>query len=101
MVQLAPVALGDMGKRILGNLSKYILDKPKTREEENEMITTSTSSFFDGHFTFLPDEPHSDPEIGADTRVKVSVNVVFQPVSLLFRLARTGEISHTSSVRST
>ena len=30
-----------------------------------------TSSFLHGNFTLLADEPHSDPEIGADTRVKV------------------------------
>ena len=35
-------------------------------DEEN-----MTSSFLHGNFTLLADEPHSDPEIGADTRVKV------------------------------
>jgi len=43
---------------------KYIIDKQQTNDDIK-------SSFFHGPFTLLPDEPHLDPEIGADTRVKV------------------------------
>ena len=67
MIEISPNALGDIGKRILSNILKYIVDKQQTNDEDS-----MTTSFFHGHFTLLPDEPHSDPEIGADTRVKVS-----------------------------
>ena len=67
MIQISPIVLGDIGKRILTNISKYIVDKQQTDDEEEDMST----SFFHGHFTLLSDEPHSDPEISADTRVKV------------------------------
>jgi hypothetical protein len=67
MIQISPTALGDIGKRILNNISKYIIDKQSTNDDEDNM----TSSFLHGNFTLLADEPHSDPEIGADTRVKV------------------------------
>lgn len=67
MVQIVPTKVGDLGKRILLNISKYIVEKVNQTEDEDEM----TTSFFDGHFTLLPDEPHIDPEISADTRVKV------------------------------
>jgi hypothetical protein len=67
MIQISPNALGEMGKRILSNISKYIIDKQQTNDDEDNM----TTSFFHGNFTLLPDEPHSDSEIGADTRVKV------------------------------
>jgi len=66
MVQIAPTKVGDLGKRILLNISKYIVEKVNQTEDEDEMAT----SFFEGHFTLLPDEPHIDPEISADTRVK-------------------------------
>jgi hypothetical protein len=68
MIQISPTALGDIGKRILNNISKYIVDKQQTNDNDDEDMT---SSFLHGNFTLLPDEPHSDPEIGADTRVKV------------------------------
>jgi hypothetical protein len=64
MIQISPHTLGDIGKRILTNISKYIVDKQQTNDDEDR-------SFFHGNFTLLPDEPHSDSEIGADTRVKV------------------------------
>ncbi|CAF3778931.1 unnamed protein product [Rotaria sp. Silwood1] len=66
MIQISPIVLGDIGKRILTNISKYIVDKQQTNDNENNM----TTSFFHGNFTLLPDEPHADPEIGADARVK-------------------------------
>ena len=71
MIQISPNALGEMGKRILSNISKYIIDKQQTNDDEDNM----TTSFFHGNFTLLPDEPHSDPEIGADTRVKVILEI--------------------------
>jgi len=71
MIQISPIALEDIGKRILSNISKYIVDKQQTNDDEDNMNT----SFFHGNFTLLPDEPHSDPEIGADARVKV----IFKP----------------------
>ena len=64
MVQLAPIAVGDLGKRILSNVSKYVVEKVNQSEDENDMAT----SFFNGQFTLLPDEPHADREIGADSR---------------------------------
>lgn len=70
MIQISPVALGDIGKRILNNISKYIVDKQQTNENDDDEGDI-TSSFLHGNFTLLPDEPHSDPEISADTRVKV------------------------------
>jgi purine nucleoside permease len=69
MIQISPHALGDLGKRILNNISKYIVDKQQNNDIDDE--ENMTSSFLYGNFTLLPDEPHSDPEIGADTRVKV------------------------------
>ena len=72
MIQISPNTLGDLGKRILNNISKYIVDKQQTIDEEN-----LTSSFLHGNFTLLPDEPHSDPEISGDTRVKVIKQEVF------------------------
>ncbi|UJR26497.1 hypothetical protein I4U23_007824 [Adineta vaga] len=68
MIQTAPTAIGDIGKRILNNISKYVIDKQQTNDQDDE--DNMTSSFLHGHFTLLVDEPHSDPEIGADTRVK-------------------------------
>jgi hypothetical protein len=68
MIKISPSVFGDLGKKILTNISKYIIDKQRTNDEDEDNISTS---FFHGHFTLLPDEPHSDPEIGADTRVKV------------------------------
>lgn len=68
MIQIAPTSLADIGKRILRNLSKYIVNQQTNLDDEEEMST----SFFHGHFTLLPDEPHCDPDIGADTRVKVN-----------------------------
>jgi len=73
MIQISPIALEDIGKRILGNISKYIVDKQQTNDDEDNMNT----SFFHGNFTLLPDEPHSDPEIGADARVKVILKLFF------------------------
>jgi hypothetical protein len=70
MIQISPIALGDIGKRILNNISKYIVDKQQTIDNDEE--ENMTSSFLHGNFNLLPDEPHSDPEIGADTRVKVN-----------------------------
>ena len=67
MIQISPIAFGDLGERILINISKYIVSKQQTNDEEENL----SSSFFHGHFNLLPDEPHSDPEISADTRVKV------------------------------
>ena len=69
MIQISPLTLGDLGKRILTNISKYI-QQTHEEEEENDDEDNVSSSFFHGHFTFLPDEPHADPEISADTRVK-------------------------------
>ncbi|CAF1072516.1 unnamed protein product [Rotaria sordida] len=66
MIQISPIILGDIGNRILSNISKYIVDKQQTNDDEDNM----TTSFFHGNFTLLPDEPQSDPEIGADARVK-------------------------------
>ncbi|CAF2251412.1 unnamed protein product [Rotaria magnacalcarata] len=66
MIEISPISIGDMGKRILSNISKHIVDKQKTNDDEDNM----TTSFFHGNFTLLPDEPHCDPEIGADARVK-------------------------------
>ena len=68
-MEISPMALGDLGKRILGNISKYIVDKQPTVDHDDE--GNMTSAFLHGHFTLLADEPHSDPDIGADTRVKV------------------------------
>lgn len=68
MIQLSPTKLGQLGKRILTNLSKTILDKQQT--ETNNDDERFSSSFLHGNFTMLPDEPHIDPEISADTRVK-------------------------------
>ncbi|CAF1011370.1 unnamed protein product [Adineta ricciae] len=67
MIQISPTAVGDIGKRILNNISKYIIDKQNNSDQDDE--NNMTSSFLHGHFTLLADEPHSDPEIGADTRV--------------------------------
>jgi len=69
MIQISPIALGDIGKRILNNISKYIVDKQQTNDNDDDENMTNT--FLHGNFTLLPDEPHSDPEIGSDTRVKV------------------------------
>ena len=69
MVQISPVVVGDMAKRILNHIAKYIIDKRQTNDNEENM----TSCFLHGNFTLLADEPHSDPEIGADTRVKVKI----------------------------
>lgn len=73
MIQISPNTLGDLGKRILNNLFKSIVDKQKTQslDDDEEEEHNMTSSFLHGNFSLLPDEPHSDPEIGADTRVKV------------------------------
>jgi hypothetical protein len=71
MIQISPNAIGDIGKRILNNISKYVVDKQQTNDDDDE--ENLTSSFLHGNFTLLPDEPHSDPEIGADTRVKVKL----------------------------
>ena len=30
------------------------------------------------HFTLLPDEPHADPDISADTRVKVNIRLFLE-----------------------
>lgn len=30
------------------------------------------------HFTLLPDEPHVDPDISADTRVKVNIRLFLE-----------------------
>ncbi|CAF1026630.1 unnamed protein product [Adineta ricciae] len=65
MVQICPNALADIGKRILSNLAKHIIDQQQTDDETN-----LSTSFLHGKFTLLPDEPHADAEIGADTRVK-------------------------------
>jgi hypothetical protein len=73
MIQISPNVFGDLGKRILTNISKYIIDKQQANDEDEDNISTS---FFHGHFTLLPDEPHSDPEISADTRVKVRLFVL-------------------------
>jgi hypothetical protein len=69
MIQISPTAIGDIGKRILNNISKYVLDKQPTNDNDDE--DDITSSFLHGNFTLLADEPHSDPEIGSDARVKV------------------------------
>ena len=69
MIQISPTAVGDIGKRILNNISKYIIDKQNNSDHDDE--NNMTSSFLHGHFNLLADEPHSDPEIGADTRVMV------------------------------
>jgi hypothetical protein len=84
MIQISPTALGDMGKRILNNISKYIVDKQQTNDNDDEDYMTS--SFLPGNFTLLADEPHSDPEIGADTRVKVIERYIYlkKKISLLF-----------------
>lgn len=70
MIQISPSKIGDMGKRILNNIAKYVIDKRQT--SDNDIEENMTSTFLHGHFTLLADEPHSDPEIGADTRVKVN-----------------------------
>jgi hypothetical protein len=49
------------------------VDQQQTNDDAENMST----SFLPGHFTLLPDEPHSDPEIGADTRVKVMLKSFF------------------------
>jgi hypothetical protein len=72
MIQISPTALGDLGQRILSNLSKYIVDK-QTHVNDDDDESTMSTSFLAGHFTLLPDEPHVDPDIGADARVKVIV----------------------------
>jgi hypothetical protein len=69
MIHISPTAIGDIGKRILNNISTYALDKPPTNNDEDE--DNMTSSFLHGNFTLLADEPHSNPEIGSDARVKV------------------------------
>jgi len=69
MIQLSPTKLAHLGKRILTNLSKTILDKQQT-DDNNDDGEHFSSSFLHGNFTMLPDEPHVDPEISADTRVK-------------------------------
>jgi len=79
MIQISPIALGDIGKRILMNISKYIVDKQQTNDDEDNATT-----FFHGHFTLLHDEPHSDPEIGGDTRVKVIKNQFFSMNKFFF-----------------
>lgn len=80
MIQISPNTLGNLGKRILNNLFKHIVEKQQTHsvsddddDEDNDEDNNNnmTSSFLHGNFTLLADEPHSDPEIGADTRVKV------------------------------
>ena len=63
MVHISPAALGEMGQRILINMSKYIVDK--------EPATEATASFLHGPFALLSDEPHFDQDIGVDARVKV------------------------------
>ncbi|CAF0795178.1 unnamed protein product [Adineta steineri] len=67
MIQISPITLEDIGKRILSNISKYIADRNQTNDDDEDNMSTS---FFHGHFTLLHDEPHADPEIGADARVK-------------------------------
>lgn len=74
MIEISPRALGEIGKRILGNISKYIVDKPSRMDTDDE--SGMTSSFLQGHFNLLADEPHADQEIGADTRVKVNVRLI-------------------------
>jgi len=39
MIALAPVALGDLGKRILGNLSKYIIDQQQSSDKETTLVS--------------------------------------------------------------
>ncbi|CAM4796233.1 unnamed protein product [Rotaria magnacalcarata] len=68
LIKMCPTAAGDMGKRILNNISKYVIDKKQVNDNFDE--ENMTSAFLQGHYTLLADEPHSDPEIGADTRVK-------------------------------
>ncbi|CAF0892254.1 unnamed protein product [Didymodactylos carnosus] len=55
MIYLAPLTVGRSGKRILGKISRYILDENSDKEH---------------NFALLPDEPNTDSEIGPETRVK-------------------------------
>ena len=86
MTHISPQAVGDLGKRILNNISKYVIDKQQSNEREDE--EHMTSSFLHGNFTLLPDEPHSDPEIGADTRVKVNSSRLISPQQTLLVFSR-------------
>ena len=37
MIQISPNAVGEMGKRILNNISKYIVDKQQTNDDEDNI----------------------------------------------------------------
>ena len=80
MIQISPITLGDIGIQILNNISKYIVNRQSTYDNEDNVMT----SFFHGNFTLLPDEPHADPEIGADARVKVILKVLLYFFSFSF-----------------
>ena len=80
MIQISPNAVGDLGKRILNNISKYVVDKQQNNDIDDE--DNMPTSFLCGNFTLLLDEPHSDPEISADTRVKV-IQIYFISLSRL------------------
>ncbi|UJR22584.1 hypothetical protein I4U23_025630 [Adineta vaga] len=67
MIQISPITLADIGKRILSNIAKHIIDKQQTNDDDE---TNMSTSFLHGDFTLLPDEPHADPDIGSDARVK-------------------------------
>lgn len=78
MIQISPNTVGDLGKRILSNISKTIINQSSMVDDEER-----SNLFSHGHFTLLPDEPHADPEISADTRVKVNLYFVFSNEYLL------------------
>ena len=77
MIQISPNAIGDLGKRILSNICKNILNQSSEADDDERSML-----FSHGHFTLLPDEPHADPEISADTRVKVKELFFFVDVNL-------------------
>ena len=85
MINICPDTLTDVGKRILTTISNYIIEKQTIDDLDEEQ--TMQSTFLHGHFTMLPDEPHADPEIGADTRTKVKskfVREIFIGVKFFF-----------------
>jgi hypothetical protein len=80
MISISPSTIGDIGKRILSNISNYVLDNRSIANNNNnnnddDNDNTMTSLFLHGNFTLLPDEPHADLEIGSDTRVKVRITM--------------------------
>ena len=101
MIEMAPKSFEEIGKRILINICKYILEKQtqSNSTDDADEMETMTSSFLQGNFTLLPDEPHADPEISAETRVKVKSIHSTKKSNDEFFLLRSARIDQSDDAR--